>query len=93
VEGNALSGSTWPLALQLHHAEVKPPSSIDLSGPEQAKAIFDARCSIIDWNARPAAFVGDDGAPEDEPPSALRFSGSGYDSDDEEEDGEEVPDF
>jgi hypothetical protein len=90
VEGNPLSGPSWPLALELHHAGFRPPASIDLDGPDQLKAIFDARCSIIDWNARPAAFVGGDGIPDDGPTSALRFSGSGYDNDDDDNDDDEI---
>jgi hypothetical protein len=93
VEGPALAGPGWPLALQLWHANVKPPAAVDMGGADQVKCIFDAKTSIIDWDAFPPAFISENDEVNENPLGAL-ISGSGYDDDDDDEEmilGDDAP--
>lgn len=91
VEARAISGPSWPLALELNHLGLKPPKGLDLSGPVPLKSIFDAGASLVDWDAYPAAFIKSDDELEENPTSALRLIGFGYDDDDDEEGDPEAP--
>ena len=86
VEGDPISGSSWPVTLELSHLGKADASW--LSGAKQAtlKMLHEKKLSIIDWQAPPKVFSDDDDGGPDEPDNALEDYGDdyGYYEDDEE---------
>lgn len=81
VEGRPLSGSAWPLALELTHLGIVPPANLDLGGPTALRGIFDEGCSLFEWDRHPQTFLDADDELEIEPATALGAFGSGYEDD------------
>ncbi|MET4636450.1 RNA-directed DNA polymerase [Kaistia defluvii] len=85
VEGEPLSGSDWPLTLELVHLGKGLDSWLaDGDGPAM-RLLHEQRRSIIDWSAPPKVFgehdEGPDGGPDDDqdsPENALEHYGDDY---------------
>jgi hypothetical protein len=91
VDSNPLAGASWPLALELTHLGIKPPASVDMSGPTALKGIFDEKCSLFEWDKFPSVFLDADDEMELEvPESALGEVGTGYEDDDDPSDSDEL---
>jgi hypothetical protein len=80
-----ISGHAWPLALELHHCDVHKPAWLNLDGHDTFKSIFDAKCSLFDWDRAPSVFLDDDDELEERPRWALGELGSDYDDEDVDE--------
>jgi hypothetical protein len=86
VEEDGVSGSEWPLALELNHLNAAAPKSVEMSKHPALCAIFDAKRSLIKWDAPPAVFLGENDEIDPNPESALEALGWGYDDDEDDED-------
>lgn len=94
VESSPLAGPCWPLSLELSHFGVRRPRAIVLDGPAALTGIFEAKCSLFDWDRHPQVFLDDDDELDEAPTHALGQMGSDYDDDDPEDEyeGTEEPD-
>jgi hypothetical protein len=86
VEGQAISSSAWPLALELACSAVPPTAGHDLDGPAAFQTIFNAECSLFTWHRPPSVFLDEDDELENSPLFALGELGSDYDDDESESD-------
>jgi len=94
IEGDPLSGPSWPLTLELMHLRKGESSWLDPKVPQILRALHEERKSIIDWSAF-ARGLDEPDDPEDRPPEgALEDYGDDYggfsdDDDDEDNDDDE----
>lgn len=93
VDGDPISGTSWPLSLELSHSNIAHGPAIDLGGPAAFRTIFDANGSLFAWDRPPSVFLDDDDELENVPLYALGELGSDYDDDDESEPGSEFTDI
>lgn len=88
VEDDGVCGSEWPLALELNHLGAARPDRVEMSDHPALRDIFDAKLSLVKWDAPPAVFLGENDEIDPDPASALEEMGWGYDDDDDDEDDE-----
>ena len=82
VEDDGVTGSEWPLALELNHLDIAKPEHIDLSNRAALRDIFDAKISLVNWDIE--HFPDDISDLWIDGGGALARSGWGYEDDDEE---------
>lgn len=85
VSGNPISGSHWPLSLELTHIGQGDPNWLRESLPAALRLLHVNGASIIDWNALPKVFEEGHIGPDDVPEYAIEDYGDDYGTNEKDE--------